>query len=215
MITKILQWVVAAAVIYFTVAGGVHTIKKHGFKKLSRDYERLRLIDFLLGFVVAWTTITIIVFLMRNIEFLGWGWWSLLGGTGNPMFGGHKDLPKPLSIPLQFFLVLLVFATMPPVVRWEEKKFRLGAQKRSFLKNLKISFYFGMIHCVCGVPLGAGLGLTFVGLYYTAMYLWTYRKTRSSLLAYRRSLRAHLGYNAVIMFTLFCFFLYRTYEAII
>lgn len=201
--------------ILLVIDSGTRIVRKNGFKKLSREYGRLKLIDFVLGLIVALATIATVVFLITEVEFLGWGWWSLLGGKGNPMFGGHKDLPNYLQLPLQYFLLLLLFSTMPLAVRWEEKKFRLGAQKRSFFGNLRISFYFGMIHCVGGVPLAAGLALGFVGLYYTGMYLWGYRKSHSVLLAYRRSVRVHLAYNAVVLFILFSVFLYQTYMAII
>ncbi len=50
----------------------------------------------------------------------------------------------------------------------EEKWFRLGTQ--NWFEGLYMSLFFGIVHCLVGIPIAAGLAITFAGLWFTHQY---------------------------------------------
>jgi hypothetical protein len=159
----------------------------------------LRLRHFLLAVPVIIGVIATAVLLLQ-VPGLSFGWWTAIGGEGNPVFGTAR--PSAVGrldavIPVVFGLLLLL--GLPLLVEGEEWVFRRGAEHRSRAANLWRSLLFGLVHAVVGVPIAAALGLSLGGVYLTWRYLRVWRATASPRLALLESTRAHLAYNLVIV----------------
>jgi hypothetical protein len=133
---------------------------------------------------------------------LRWGWWSALGGDGNPIFGSSNTTsgtPWAWSIPLVF--MFLVVLALPLFANAEERMFRLGAQRWSKRRRALKVVQFGAIHALIGIPIGVALALSVGGAYFMAVYLRAFTVTHSSHEATLESTRAHTAYNALIIAT--------------
>ncbi|HSB85760.1 MAG TPA: hypothetical protein VLD86_05595 [Ilumatobacteraceae bacterium] len=133
---------------------------------------------------------------------LRWGWWSSLGGDGNPVFGSSSTTAGTVwswLIPLVF--VSLVVLALPLFANAEERMFRSGAQRWSPRRRALKIVQFGAIHAVIGIPIAVALALSVGGAYFMRVYLRAYRQTGSVTEATLESTRAHTAYNAVIIVT--------------
>jgi hypothetical protein len=174
-----------------------HSVRSRAYVwKLVRG---LRPRHFLLAFPVL-TVVVSLAMLSFEVPGLSFGWWTALGGEGNPVFGsappqtvGRFDSVIPIV-----FAVLLVLG-LPLLVEGEEWVFRRGAEHRSRWGNLRWAVYFGLVHALVGIPIGAALALSAGGLYLTWAYLRMWRRTGSQEEALAESTRAHLAYNLVIV----------------
>ena len=131
---------------------------------------------------------------------LRWGWWSALGGDGNPVFGSSSTTMGTVwewLIPLVF--MVLVLLALPLFANAEERMFRMGAQLWSTRQRVIKVLQFGLIHAVIGIPIGVALGLSVGGVYFMSVYLRSYARTGSADEATLASTRAHTAYNAVII----------------
>jgi hypothetical protein len=158
----------------------------------------LRPRHFLLAIPVFATVITVALLLIQ-LPILDFGWWTAIGGTGNPVTGGTERTTGTIlewAIPLAF-LTLLVPA-LPFFAEREELAFRAGAESRTFWERRKRDITFGLIHAMVGIPIGVALALSIGGAYFTWCYLRAYRKLgrRAAIL---ESTRAHLAYNLTII----------------
>ena len=131
---------------------------------------------------------------------LRWGWWSALGGGGNPVFGESETTSGTVwewLIPLVF--MALVVVALPLFANAEERMFRTGAQRWSTRKRVLKVLQFGLIHAVIGIPIGVALALSVGGAYFMSVYLRSYALTGSPAEATLESTRAHTAYNALII----------------
>jgi len=148
----------------------------------------------------ALVLVLVAVIALVQLPVLSWGWWSALGGLGNPVTG-TTDRTAGTSfewiIPL-VFLVLLV-PPLPLFAEAEERMFRLGAERRTKWGRFRRSVEFGLAHAIIGIPIGAALGLSVGGMYFTDRYLRTFRRTGDAQAAMAESTRAHLGYNITVI----------------
>jgi hypothetical protein len=138
--------------------------------------------------------------LLIEVPGLDWGWWTALGGEGNPVVGSTErteGTPLAWAIPLLFLLLLI--PVLPLFAEREEQIFRAGAEHWSRGRRFVRSLEFGLVHAVIGIPIGVALALTVGGWYFTACYLRAYRRTGRPEFALLESTRAHLAYNAVIV----------------
>jgi hypothetical protein len=159
----------------------------------------LRPHHFLLGVPVLVAVITTAVILFQ-IPGLSFGWWTAIGGEGNPVFGtARPSALGPLDVVLPVVFGLLLLLGLPLLVEGEEWIFRRGAEHRSRAANLRRAVLFGLVHAVVGVPIAAALALSVGGVYLTWSYLRVWRATGSPQLALLESTRAHLAYNLVIV----------------
>jgi hypothetical protein len=99
------------------------------------------------------------------------GWWKLLGGSGNVVLGQtsqHGVGWRLTAVAMPLFLLGLV-----PFFAFEEEiAFRGGNENRTLSQRFRRHVTFGMIHSVsAGVPIAAGIALTFSGIYFEAVYL--------------------------------------------
>ncbi len=159
----------------------------------------LRLVHFLLAVPVLVAVIATAVILLQ-VPGLSFGWWTAIGGEGNPVFGTARPSavgPLDAVIPIVFGVLLLL--GLPLLVEGEEWVFRRGAEHRSRVANLGRAVLFGLVHAIVGVPIAAALALSIGGVYLTWRYLRVWRGTGSRQLALLESTRAHLAYNLVIV----------------
>ena len=137
---------------------------------------------------------------LMAIPGLSWGWWSMLGGQGNPVFGSSDTTAGTVwewIIPLGFMSLLL--PALPLFAYAEERIFRLGAEQWSWRRRAFKVVQFGMAHALVGIPIGAALALSLGGVYFMAVYLRAFRAVPSRRLATMESTRAHTAYNALIV----------------
>ena len=146
------------------------------------------------------TGVLLVAIPLLMIPPLRWGWWSAIGGDGNPMFGSNTTTQGTFLawlIPL-VFVVLVVFA-LPLFANAEERMFRAGAETWSTRRRVLKVVQFGAIHALIGIPIGVALALSVGGAYFMAVYLRAYRRTSSVVTATFESTRAHTTYNALII----------------
>jgi hypothetical protein len=134
-----------------------------------------------------------------QLPVLSWGWWSMIGGEGNPVVGVTERDYGIVSVVIPLFFIGLLIVGMPLLVAREEWVFRRGAESRGTGTNLGRSLVFGLAHAVVGIPIGAALALSIGGLYLTRCYLDGWKETRSQTGALLESTRAHLAYNLTII----------------
>lgn len=131
---------------------------------------------------------------------LDWGWWSAIGGDGNPVFGSSTTTSGTLwewLIPLAFMALLL--PALPLFAYAEERLFRSGAEGWSRPRRVLKVVQFGMVHALVGIPLGAALALSLGGAYFMWVYLRRFAVTRDRNEATVESATAHTVYNFVII----------------
>lgn len=192
--------VVVLAFVGVRIAGGTRTaVTGDGRRRVAHIVRGLRARHFVLAIPAFAVTITVVILLMQ-VPLLGWGWWTALGGLGNPVTGGTE---RTAGTPLEW-IVPLVFITMlipalPLFAEAEERMFRLGAERRSRWGRLRRSVEFGLAHAIIGIPIGAALGLSCGGMYFTWRYMRVFKKTNDDQAAMLESTRAHTGYNAALM----------------
>ena len=138
--------------------------------------------------------------LLLLVPGLDWGWWSALGGTGNPVTG---DTERTTGTALEW-LVPLVFITLlalalPLFAHAEERMFRSGSEQWSPRRRAVKVVQFGLIHTLIGIPIGVAMALSVGGAYFMAVYLRCFRATGSRTEATLESARAHTVYNATIV----------------
>jgi hypothetical protein len=131
---------------------------------------------------------------------LDWGWWTALGGQGNPITGTTNQTNGTVwswLIPL-VFLVLLAPA-LPLFALAEERMFRRDSETWSWPKRVAKTAQFGMIHALIGIPIGVALALSIGGAYFMWRYLRWFARTGDRDSAVLESTAAHTCYNAMIL----------------
>ena len=131
---------------------------------------------------------------------LSWGWWSMLGGTGNPVFGSSDATTGTVwewLVPAVFMTLLL--PALPLFAFAEERIFRTGAEGWSLSRRAIKVVQFGLVHALIGIPLGAALALSIGGAYFMHVYLRAFRRVPSRREATLESTAAHTVYNALVV----------------
>lgn len=119
-----------------------------------------------LNILVIAVTIATAFALLALFPALERSWLYLLPGTG-----GHAGNLGLIPTQIKYFGIafLLLFAvSIPDLARSEELRYRRGT--KGWRQGLWRSLRFGLVHCVVGVPLYAGLALTVGGLWFTLQY---------------------------------------------
>jgi len=158
----------------------------------------LRVRHFALAIPVLLLVVVAVIALVQ-VPGLSFGWWTALGGYGNPVVGGTsrtRGTPLATIVPAVFLLFLV--PTLPLFALREEEVFRAGSEMRTKRERIRWALKFGLIHAVVGIPIGAALALSIGGLYFTRVYLREWRATGSPSAAVLESARAHTSYNLVI-----------------
>lgn len=179
---------------------GLHRSRSTGGRTIVTDvvhnigWRHLWPVPLLLTAVIAAATA------LMQVPGLSWGWWTMLGGAGNPVFGSSDATSGTVwewIIPLVFMCLLL--PALPLFAYAEERLFRSGAEAWSRRKRAVKIVQFGMIHAVIGIPIGAALALSLGGAYFMWVYLRAERRLRSRWGATLESTTAHTVYNGVLV----------------
>jgi hypothetical protein len=140
--------------------------------------------------------------LIQAIPGMKWSWWSLLmkkdrkdeeeeSGEkleGEELEGWNIHLLPNLKL-LGLYLPILAFC-IPSLVTIEERIFRQGINTRE--EGILMSLIFGMVHCLSGVPIAAGLSISIAGLWFTHQYFNG---------GIERAIVHHTAYDIVVLFT--------------
>ena len=184
----------------YRLVGGVRVARSGNGRVLARSIVRgirwrhLWPVPFVLSVVIAVATG------LMMVPGLSWGWWTALGGDGNPVFGTSSTTAGTVwewLIPLVFMSLLI--PALPLFAHAEERIFRAGAEHWSGRRRALKVVQFGMVHALIGIPIGAALALSLGGAYFMVVYLRQYRQWHSTELATLESARAHTAYNGVII----------------
>ena len=191
-----------------------------GARLLARPDVRAHVLDIVRGlrwrhFLLALPVLTIVIVLASifvQVPGLSWGWWSALGGQGNPVFGrtdATAHTPLEWLIPAVFAVLLI--PALPLFAESEERMFRQGAERLSVGRRARRAVEFGLVHALIGIPIGVALALSTGGVYFTWTYLRAYQEgddllvnpdddnRRRQMHGVMASTRAHLAYNATIV----------------
>lgn len=192
--------VVVLAVVGIRLVQAVKLSRSNRGRSLSREiWTRIRWRHIWpVPFVLAGVLLVAIPLLM--VPALRWGWWSALGGDGNPILGSSDTTAGTVwawLIPLVF--MALVVAALPLFANAEERMFRSGAQRWSTRRRVVKVLQFGSIHALIGIPIGVALALSVGGAYFMSVYLRSYATTGSANEATLESTRAHTAYNALLI----------------
>ena len=146
-------------------------------KQMHENWEvfsRISISVVLQNLLVICVVIATFIALTKVAPFLKWSWFSLFTrenpetGEETPHEGTNIHLiPSNVKYFGLVFLVILAI-NLPEYAHMEEKWFREGTI--SWQHGLFLSLLFGMVHCIVGVPLGAGLAISVAGIWFTHQY---------------------------------------------
>jgi hypothetical protein len=150
----------------------------------------LRLRHFLMAPPVL-ALVVVVASLLLEVPGLDWGWWTAIGGQGNPVLGAtDRTAGTPLDWIIPVVFVILLVPALPLFAEAEERMFRAGAEHLSTSGRVRRAIEFGLVHALIGIPIGVALALSIGGLYFT----WRYLKGGTL-----ESTRAHLAYNLEVV----------------
>lgn len=144
--------------------------------------------------------VIVVASVLVQLPVLSFGWWSAIGGQGNPVTGATtttEGTALERLVPIVFLSLLL--PALPLFAEREELMFRAGAEDWSAARRIRRAVEFGLVHALIGIPIGVALALSIGGGYFTYMYLSRWRQTGSRAAAILESTRAHTAYNGVIV----------------
>jgi len=171
---------------------------RHARRHSVEILRGLRPHHFLLAVPVLGLVIAAFAVLLQ-IPGLSFGWFTAIGGEGNPVFGSSKSTAgTPLEVVIPLVFMALLIPALPLLVEREEQIFRRGSEHRTTAGRIWRGILFGAVHAVIGIPIGAALALSIGGWYFTWAFLRGYRAGGETE-ALLESTRSHLAYNAIIV----------------
>lgn len=179
-----------------------------GTRLLGRPHVRAHIVEILRGFrlhhfLLCWPVLIAVIvaaYTLSSLPVLSWGWWSAIGGVGNPVFGSsERSAGTPLEWIVPVVFITLLVPALPLFAESEERTFRLGAENWSTGRRIARAVEFGLVHCLIGIPIGVGLALSIGGLYFTWAYLRGFHRDGTPYAAMMESTRSHLAYNLTII----------------
>jgi hypothetical protein len=189
----VLAWVGSRLVLTARAATG-----RRGRSRAVEVARGLRPRHFLLAVPILFAVLVAVVLLVQ-VPGLSFGWWTAIGGQGNPVVGStDRTAGTALEWVIPAIFVTLLIPALPLLVEREERVFRAGSEERSLRQRLWWGFKFGMAHALVGIPIGAAAGLSIGGWYFTWAYLRGYRRGGRSE-ALLESSRSHLAYNLTVV----------------
>ena len=152
-------------------------------------------------FVAA--AVVVAALLLVQLPLLDFGWWTALGGEGNPVFGStERTAGTALEILIPLVFIALLAPALPLFAEREEQMFRAGAEDWGLGKRILKGIQFGLVHAIIGIPIGVALALSIGGWWFTVAYLRGYRAGGPGE-ALLESTRAHTAYNATLVAIVF------------
>jgi hypothetical protein len=146
------------------------------------------------------TAVILAAALLLQIPPLRFGWWSALGGIGNPVTGTTDQTAGTTLewlVPVVFLVLLL--PALPLFAFREEEIFRLGAEQWDGRRRALKAVQFGLVHALIGIPIGVALALSLGGAYFQWAYLRGVRTGGDRRAGLFESAQAHTAYNGVIV----------------
>ena len=198
MLTDLLTVAVLAWVGSRLVTVSWEAVRGRGRSHVVEVLRGLRVRHFLPVPVVLAFVLTAAV-LVIQVPGLSFGWWTAIGGQGNPVVGSsNRTSGTVLEWLLPALFLLLLVPALPLLVEREERIFRLGSERRTFGQRVARGVVFGLAHALIGIPIGVALALSVGGWWFTIAYLRGYRQGGPGA-GLRESIHCHLAYNLVIV----------------
>lgn len=181
--------------------------ERRNYEFVWQVWKRFRIKMFVQVFGIIMLTIAAAIVLWE-VPGLKWGWINLFFSGGGNMFiapitegSQSTHVSIQLMVPLFFFALMLV---LPFLARSEERSFRKGYDEWGPI--IKQSVKFGLVHCLVGVPLAAGIALIISGFFYGYKYKRAFDRNMETL-GYGRaedeavmvSTTYHTMYNMVVV----------------
>ena len=136
------------------------------YRFIWQVWKRFRIKMFFEVFGIILLMVVAIIALLE-VPGLKYGWANLFfSGGGNILVAPILDASGSASILIRLVVPLFFFALMlmlPFLSRSEERRFRKGYNEWGSI--LKQSVKFGLMHCLVGIPLAAGIGLIITGFF--------------------------------------------------
>lgn len=201
VVEDVLTYVVLGVVALRLVSAARLALTSDGRSTVRMIFGRIRWrhlwpIPFVLAAVGALATA------LWTIPGLEWGWWTALGGEGNPVAGSTSQTAGTfLSWLIPVVFLLLVMPALPLFALAEERMFRRGAEAWSWRWRAWKVLTFGLVHAIIGIPIAVALALSAGGVYFMFVYLRRYRAQHDQREAVLESTTAHTAYNATILLT--------------
>lgn len=134
--------------------------------------------------IIAFTVVGAVI--LWTVKPLRFSWLSLFNGGQE---GGDNIHVAPMRLPwIGVLFGVLFFVNLPAFALIEERMFRLGVVEWS--EAFRWAFIFGMVHCLAGVPIAAGIALTIPGLWFH------YQCFEGGVIL---STQHHTAYNAILV----------------
>lgn len=164
----------AAVVVFMAVSllRSLRSLVRH--ERLRQDYRQtvMAMRWWMIPAAIGQLTVVIAVYiaLVNVFPLLGWGWWRMLGNSGNVALAqtGQSGLIwKVVGVAVP----ILVAAVVPWLAHAEELAFRDRAERQGVRRKTTRQVAFGLTHFWAGIPIAACLALTISGLYFLTVYL--------------------------------------------
>ncbi len=198
MIVDIVTGLVLVAIGVRLTSGARIALGRRGRGRVAAIVRGLRPRHFLMAPPV-FVAISAAIVALLQVPGLDWGWWTALGGLGNPVTGGtERTAGTPLEWLIPAVFLVLLLPALPLFAEAEERIFRLGSERRSTRGRVGKAVQFGLVHALIGIPIGAALGLSIGGGYFTWRYLRGHERG-GPLAGLAESTRAHLAYNLEVL----------------
>lgn len=182
--------------------------ERKNFHLLKKVWNRFSTLMFVQNLLILALTITIAAVLIMNVPGLKYGWAHLFYERGgNVLIAPATDLSSSENMPLRvipvLFCLLLLFIA-PFLAKYEEEIFRNGYTEWKDI--FRQSVIFGLVHCIVGIPIGAGLALIIPGMFFGYQYKRAFEESLGGHIeAEEEGLMASTAYHSmynIIIFTL-------------
>lgn len=167
---------VLTAVVVAFIAGSMlrslHNVVRHA--RLRQEYRQtvLAMRWWMIPAAIGQLTVVIAVYfaLVNVFPLLSWGWWRMLGNSGNVGLAQTGQSGWIWAV-VGVAVPIVVAALVPWVAHAEELAFRYRAEQQGVRRKVTRQVVFGLTHLWAGIPIAACLALTFSGLYFLMVYL--------------------------------------------
>ncbi|WP_156765442.1 hypothetical protein [Mycobacterium sp. 1245852.3] len=175
MLHGTLATILTAVVVVFIAASmlrSLHNVVRH--ERVRQEYRQtvLAIRWWMLPAAIVQLTVVIAVYvaLVNVFPLLGWGWWRMLGNSGNVGLAQTGQSGWIWAV-VGVAVPIVVAALVPWVAHAEELAFRYRAEQQGIRRKVTRQVVFGLTHFWAGIPIGACLALTISGLYFLMVYL--------------------------------------------
>lgn len=184
--------------------------ERRNYKFIWQVWKRFRIKMFFESLGVILLVILALIMLLE-VPGLKYGWANLFFDGGGSIFTtpvieqSHSSYTSVRILSLIFFIVL--FLALPFLAKIEEDLFRRGYN--SWGSVIKQSIKFGLIHCLVGIPLAAGIAIIISGFFYGYKYKKALNRNLESFCygkaeneAVMTSITYHTMYNMIVVIPL-------------